>query len=157
MSAAATAWLGAGLLLMASIYVGAGFSLVFFQLAGADTITADNYDERMNNQVKRATAWFTIQSLMMLVGGIVLTVAEWDQGGYRWGPLVYTVMTVIATLFFLFINPINKKMRTKPAPAEFKRLLGVWITLNTIRLGVWFAEWVALAAWFVALARQARG
>lgn len=157
MSATATAWLGAGLLLMASIYVGAGFSLVFFQLAGRDSITAENYDERMNDQVKRATAWFTIQSILMLVGGVVLTIAEWDQGGYRWGPLVYTVLTVTATLFFLFINPINKKMRKKPEPAEFKRLLGVWINLNTIRLGVWFAEWAAMAVWFVALAIDARG
>ena len=157
MSATATSWLGAGLLLLASIYVGAGFSLVFFQLAGADTITADNYDERMNDQVKRATAWFTIQSILMVVGGVVLTVAEWDEGGYRYGPLVYTIMTVTATLFFLIINPINKRMRKKPDPAEFKRLLGRWITLNTIRLGVWFAEWVAMAAWFAALAIDARG
>lgn len=156
MSATATAWVGAALLLFASIYVGAGFSLVFFQLAGRDSITAENYDERMNDQVKRATAWFTIQSILMLVGGVVLTVAEWDQGGYRWAPLVYTVLTVTATLFFLFINPINKKMRGKTEPAEFKRLLGVWISLNTIRLGVWFGEWVAITAWFVALAIDAR-
>lgn len=156
MSPTVSAWLGAGLLLMASIYVGAGFSLVFFQLAGASSITAENYDERMNDQVKRATAWFTIQSILMVVGGVVLTVSEWDEGGYRYGPLVYTVTTVIATLFFLFIDPINKQMRKKPEPAEFRRLLNVWIRLNTIRLGIWFAEWVAITAWFAALAIDAR-
>ena len=48
-------------------------------------------------QVRRATLTFTFQSILMVVGGVVLTVAEWDEGGYRYGPLVYTVATVVAT------------------------------------------------------------
>jgi hypothetical protein len=156
MSAAATAWLGAALLLMASIYVGAGFSLVFFQFPGAGSITAASYDERMGAQVRRATLTFTFQSLLMVVGGVVLTVAEWDQGRYRYGPLAYTVLTVIATSFFLPIYPINQRMRKEPGPDEFRRLLGVWMRLNTVRLGIWFGEWVAMASWFVGLATRAR-
>lgn len=156
MSATATAWLGAGLLLMASIYVGAGFSLVFFQFPGAGSITAANYDERMGAQVRRATRTFTFQSLLMVVGGIVLTVAEWDQGRYRYGPLVYTVMTVIATSFFLAIYPVNQRMKKGGDPEEFHRLLRLWIRLNTIRFGIWFAEWLAMASWFVGLATRAR-
>lgn len=157
MSPSATAWLGAALLLMASIYVGAGFSLVFFQFPGAGSITSASYDERMGAQVRRATLSFTFQSILMVVGGVVLTVAEWDQGGYRYGPLVYTVMTLIATSFFLPIYPINQKMKKDPDAAEFSRLLRIWIRLNAIRFGIWCAEWVAMAAWFAALAIDARG
>ncbi len=156
MSPSATAWLAAALLLMATIYVGAGFSLVFFQFPGAGSITAASYDERMGAQVRRATLTFTFQSILMFVGGIVLTVAEWDQGGYRYAPLAYTVLTVIATAFFLPIYPVNQKMKKGVDAAEFSRLLRLWIRLNTIRFGVWIAEWVAMASWFVALAIKAR-
>ena len=156
MSPTATAWLAAALLLMATIYVGAGFSLVFFQFPGAGSITAANYDERMGAQVRRATLTFTFQSILMLVGGIVLTVAEWDQGGYRYAPLAYTVLTVIATCFFLPIYPVNQRMKKSDDPAQFSRDLRLWIRLNTVRFGIWFGEWVAMAAWFVGLATMAR-
>ena len=71
----------------------------------------------------------------MFVGGIVLTVAEWDQGGYRWAPLVYTVATVVATTFTVVqILPVNKALYADvPDEATFRSLLRRWISLNNIR------------------------
>lgn len=158
MSAAATAWLAAGLLLMASIYLGAGFSLVVFQFPGAGSITPSTFPERMGDPIKRATLTFTIQSTLMLVGGVVLAVAEWDEGGYRYAPLAYVVATLAATAWtVLAIFSVNQRLRKADVdPAEFRRLLTVWMRLNVVRFLFWVAEWLAMAVWFVGSVTRAR-
>jgi hypothetical protein len=159
MSPTPTAWLGGGLLLLASIYLGVGFSLVAFQFPGAlGSMNAGNFVERMYAPIKRATVTFTVQTLLMLVGGIVLTVAEWDQGGYRFGPLGYVAATVAATAWtVLVIFPVNERLKaTDDDPAEFRRLLVVWMRLHFVRFVFWVAEWFAIAVWLVALAARGR-
>ena len=112
MSAGPTAWLGGALLLFASLYFGLGWGLVLFQFPGALQATRPGgFAERFGRPVRTAVTFFSVWSVLMVVGGIVLTVAEWDQGGYRWGPLVYTVATVVATTFtVVLILPVNRAL-----------------------------------------------
>ena len=155
MSGAATAWLGGALLLFASIYLGVGFTQVVLQFPGAvEKTPAASFPERFGDPVRRAVAYFAVQSVLMVVGSAALTAAEWDQGGYRYGPLVYLVATVVATTFtVVFILPVNRALyREVPDEAEFKRLLTRWVRLNVVRAGMWVVEWAAIALWFVALA-----
>jgi hypothetical protein len=159
MSAGPTAWLGGALLLFASLYFGLGWGLVLFQFPGALQATRPGgFAERFGRPVRTAVAFFTVWSVLMVVGGIVLTIAEWDQGGYRWGPLVYTVATVVATTFtVVLILPVNRALYADvPDEAQFRSLLRRWINLNIIRTLIWTVEWLAIALWFVALAKDAR-
>ena len=158
-SAAATAWVGGALLLFASLYFGLGWGLVLFQFPGAlESTKPGGFSERFGRPVRTAVAFFTVWSLLMVVGGVILTIAEWDQGGYRWGPFVYTIATVVATTFtVLLILPVNRVLYQEvPEPARFRALLSRWITLNIIRTVIWTVEWIAIALWFVALAIKAR-
>lgn len=159
MSAAATAWLGFALLLFATLYFGLGWGLVLFQFPGAlDATKPGGFSERFGRPVRTAVAFFTVWSVLMVVGGVILTVAEWDEGNYRWGPLVYTVATVVATTFtVVLIVPVNKALYADvPDPGQFRSLLGRWIRLNIVRTVIWTVEWLAMAFWFVALAIKAR-
>jgi hypothetical protein len=158
-SAGPTAWLGGALLLFASLYFGLGWGLVLFQFPGAlESTKPGGFSERFGRPVRTAVAFFSVWSVLMVVGGIWLTVAEWDQGGYRWGPLVYTIATVVATAFtVVLILPVNRQLYEEvPDVARFRSLLKRWITLNIVRTLIWTVEWVAIALWFVALARDAR-
>jgi hypothetical protein len=158
-NATATAWVGGALLLFASLYFGLGWGLVLFQFPGAMQSTRPGgFSERFGRPVRTAVTFFSVWSLLMVVGGIVLTIAEWDQGGYKWGPLVYLVATVVATTFtVVLILPVNRALYAEVTdPGEFRRLLGRWIQLNIIRTLIWTVEWAAIALWFVALARSAR-
>lgn len=159
MSAAATAWTGGALLLFASIYLGVGFTQVVMLFPGAlETTKAADFSERFAAPVRRAVAYFAVQSTLMVAGSVALTVAEWDQGGYRWGPLVYLAMTVGATAFtVVFILPVNRALYEEITDErEFTRLLTRWVQLNVVRAGMWTIEWFAIALWFVALASKAQ-
>jgi len=132
---------------------------VVLQFPGAlESVNAGNFDDRMGGPIRRATVAFTIQSLLMVAGGIVLTVAEWDRGGYRYGPLLYVVATVAATAWTaLIIFPVNKRLKeTDDDPAAFRRLLAVWMQLSVVRFLLWSVEWLAIGFWFVAVASKAR-
>jgi hypothetical protein len=150
-----TAWLAGGLLLGASIYLGLAFTEVFLEFPGAlRTTHAQNFPERFGGPVRRAVAFFAVLSGLMFVGGIVLTIGEWDQGARRWGPLAFTIALVLATLFtVVLILPVNRALyREITDEGKFHGLLARWIRLNTIRAGIWVVEWVAIALWFVAAA-----
>ena len=43
-----------------------------------------------------------------------------------------------------------------PDAAQFRSLLRRWIHLNITRTLIWTGEWLAIALWFVALAKDAR-
>jgi hypothetical protein len=159
MSATATAWVGGALLLFASMYLGTGWSLVLFQFPGAaETTRRQQFPDRFGRPVRTAVGFFSVWSLLMVVGSTVLTVAEWDQGGYRWGPLVYLVTAVGATAFtVVFILPVNRALYVDLDDDErFRTLLVRWMRLNVVRTFIWTVEWAAIALWFVALARSAR-
>lgn len=159
MSPTASAWLGAALLLMASIYLGTGFSMMVLQLPGMKkSLNPSNFDDRMNAPIRRATTAFAVQVLLMVLGGIVLTVAEWDEGAYRYAPLLYVVATVAATAWtMLVIFPVNQRLRdTNADPDQFRRLLDHWTRLSTVRFALWIVEWAAITSWFLGLAVRAR-
>lgn len=160
MSADVTAWVGGALLLFASIYLGVGFTQVVMLFPGAvKTTKAADFSDRFAAPVRRAVAYFAVQSTLMVIGGVALTIGEWDQGGYRWGPLLYLVMTLAATAFtVVFILPVNRRLYEEIADeGEFTRMLTRWVQLNVVRAGLWAVEWAAIALWFVALATRARG
>jgi hypothetical protein len=158
-SATATAWVGGALLLFASMYLGLGWSLVLFHFPGAaDTTRREHFPERFGAPVRRAVGYFSVQSLLMVAGSILLTITEWDEGGYKWGPLVYLVGAIVATAFtVVFILPVNRGLYEDIDDEErFRGLLVRWIRLNVIRTLMWTVEWLAMALWFVALAKSAR-
>jgi hypothetical protein len=158
MSAATTAWLGGALVLFASIYMGSGYSLVVLQFPGAlKSVNAGNFDDRLGGPIRRATITWTVMVILMVAGGIVLTVHEWDHGGYRYGPLVYVVATVVATAWtLLIIFPVNQRLRdADDDPAEFTRALSLWMKLSVVRFAFWVTEWLAITIWLVALAGRA--
>lgn len=155
---AGDAWLGGALLLFASIYLGLGFTEVVMLFPGAvKTTRAADFPERFGAPVRRAVAYFGVQSTLMVAGSVALTIAEWDEGGYRWGPLAYLLTTVATTAFtVVFILPVNRSLyRDITDEGEFTRLLTRWVQLNVIRAGLWTVEWFAIAIWFVALATKA--
>lgn len=149
------AWLGAALLLFASIYLGVGFTEVVIQFPGAlETTHAANFPERFGDPVRRAVAYFAVQSTLMVAGGVALTLDQWDAGGRRLGPLLYLVMTVVATAFtVVFILPVNRALYKEISDeVRFKQLLTRWVHLNIARAAMWAVEWLAIAGWFVAVA-----
>ena len=147
-----SAWIGAVLLLCASIYLGLGFSLVVLQFPGAlATTRAENFAERFGDPVRRAVAFFSVVSAVMVAGGIWLTAREWDESGRRWLPLLFVLLTVAATAFTVIaILPVNRALyRDVPDEARFRALLGRWIRLNVVRSVFWLLEWLAIAGWFL--------
>ena len=53
--------------------------------------------------------------------------------------------------------PVNRALYADvPDEAQFRSLLRRWINLNIIRTLIWTVEWLAIALWFVALAKDAR-
>ncbi len=159
MSAAASAWTGAALLLFASFYFGFGASMAIFQFPGAVERThPGQFPERFGGPLKLAVTFLTVWSTLMIVGGLILTIAKWDEGNYRWGPLIYLVATLAATSVTIFlIFPVNRVLNTPTNDAAFFRMtLAKWIRLNLARTALWTIEWLAMGLWFVALAIGAR-
>lgn len=158
MSTTATAWLAFFLLLFASFYMGFGMSMAIFQFPGAlDRTSPGQFPERFGGPLKLAVIFLTVWTTLMLAGGLVMTIAEWDHGNYRWAPLVYLVATVVATTITLaLIFPVNKVLNTPTDDAVmFRSTLARWIRLNLLRAVVWTIEWLAMALWFVAMATEA--
>lgn len=148
------AWLGAGLLLFASLYLGMGFSLVFLQFPGALAATrATDFPARFGDPVRRAVGFFAVGSALMVAGSIWLTVLEWDDGSRRLLPLAYLVLVVLATTFtVVFILPVNRRLYSEiPDQATFSRVLRQWMALNVTRYAFWVLEWLAITGWFVAV------
>ncbi len=148
------AWLGAGLLFFASLYLGMGFSLVVLQFPGAlATTRSTDFPQRFGDPVRRAVGFFTVGSVLMVAGAIWLTALEWDDGSRRLLPLAYLVLAILATAFtVVFILPVNRRLYCDiPDQAEFIRVLDRWIRLNVVRYAFWVLEWCAITGWFVAV------
>jgi hypothetical protein len=155
MSATAAGWLGGSLLLMASIYLGTGWMLSLFEFPGiVDSTKPEEFPKRFGGPVHRAVGFFTVWTVLMIVGGTILAVHEWDHGNYKWAPVVYIAAAVIsAALTVIMIFPVNKRLSAViPDENEFKRYLRKWIFYTHIRTGLWTLEWLAMGLWMVALA-----
>jgi Domain of unknown function (DUF1772) len=145
-------WIAGVCLLCASIYLGMGFSLVALQFPGALVTTrAEDFPERFGNPVRRAVAFFSVVSLIMIVAGAWLTAREWDHGDRRALPLAFATLVIIATAFTVAaILPVNRALYEPISDqARFTALLGRWIRLNVVRYGFWVLEWLAIAGWFI--------
>jgi Domain of unknown function (DUF1772) len=150
-------YVGALMLLFASVYLGMGFSLVVLQFPGAAATTkAANFPERFGDPVRRAVATFTVISVLMLIGGAWLTVRDWDHGDRRLFALLFTVMVIAATGFtVVFILPVNRVLYGEIADESyFTTMLRRWIRLNVVRYLFWIVEWFAITGWFVKVALQ---
>ena len=145
------------LLACCSIYLGTGVSLVFFQFPLESQLTVDNYYLIFVEPVEAATRFFTWMTIVMLVTATIMLATEWFSG-IRWVPIVVLAAVIASTVLTIqFIFPYNARLEAHVTdPAELKPLLRDWMSLNRIRVTLWIIAWLAMAAWFYAMARKAR-
>lgn len=137
------------LLLCTSMYLGTGWSLVLFSFPVAPQLTPANYYMQFVPQVKAATAFLTVMTILMMVMGLVMVWREW-RTGYRWVPIAMLLGVVVATAFTeVVIFPLNVEMAAGITdPARLHAVLDKWMFTNRIRTGIWTVEWLAMAAYF---------
>ena len=139
----------------ASMYFGTGWSTVLFQFPITPDLTVENYYLQFVPQVKAALRVFTMLTTIMIATAGIMLVAEWGTG-LVWVPiLVVTLVVGSAALTVIRILPINRRMAEGITdPAELGVALGRWKTLTSIRVGLWTAEWLAMAIFFAVRARS---
>lgn len=137
------------LFLCASMYLGTGGSLLLFTFPIAPQMSVDNYYLQFVPPVTAATEFFTTMTKLMLVAGVVMLVSEWKRG-VKWVPIVVLAAVVAATVLTLQkILPINAEMAAGIRDgARLRVVLGEWMDLNRIRVGLWCVQWAAMMAYF---------
>jgi hypothetical protein len=150
MSETANVIVAALMLLFASMYLGTGWSLVFFSFPIEPRLTTATYELPFIAPVKHATKFFTYMTIAMMVTAVVLIVGEADSG-YVWSPIVYLLGVIAATaLTILFIFPYNKELKAGVDDEQrLHVLLGKWMRLNVVGTSLWTVQWVAIALYFV--------
>lgn len=145
------------LLLCCSIYLGTGFSLVFFQFPIEPNLTVDNYHMIFVEPVTAATRFFTYMTIVMLICAAIMLVTEWFSG-LRWVPVVVLLGVIVATvLTMVVIIPLNKELAAGVTdPARLKIVFHDWANMNRVRVSLWAIQWAAMAYWFYRMALQAR-
>jgi hypothetical protein len=145
------------LLLCASIYLGTGVSLWFFQLPLEPKLTVDNYYMLFVEPVTAATHFFTYMTILMLICGVIMLATEW-LSGLRWVPVVVLLGVIAATVLTeTVLFPLNAKLEAHVTdPATLKTLFHQWANLNRVRISLWVVQWIAMAYWFYRMAWQAR-
>lgn len=131
-----------------SMYLGTGWSLVLFSFPVRPRLTVGNYYDQFVPQVTLATRFFTWMTSLMIAAAIVMTVSEWHH--MVWAPLVVLAGVTLATaLTVALILPLNARMAAHIAdPGELDAVIGRWMTLNRVRVGLWTVQWLAMAAFF---------
>ena len=142
------------LFLCASMYLGTGWSLVLFQFPSRPQMTVESYYNQFVPQVTRATKFFTWMTIVMIATAIVMLVSEWGSWEML-APVVVLAGVLAATgLTIWWILPINKQLEAGISGVdELQALLKRWMKLNTIRVGLWTVQWLALALYFGAKLR----
>jgi hypothetical protein len=137
------------LFLCVSMYLGTGWSLILFSFPIAPQLTVENYYLQFVPQVAAATKFFTYMTALMIVLGLIMTIAEWKTG-FRWVPLVVLAGVAAATgLTTIFIFPLNEAMSKGITDAsQLMATLSRWMLLNQIRVGFWSVQWVTLMVYF---------
>lgn len=138
------------MLLFASMYLGTGWSLVFFSFPLAPRLTPETYELPFIEPVKHATQFFTYMTIAMLIAAVALIVGEADSK-YVWAPVAYLAGVIAATaLTFLFIFPYNRELMAGVTDQDrLRMLLGKWMRLNVVRTSLWTVQWLAIALYFV--------
>ena len=141
---------GSALLLFASIYLGTGVTLVCFIFPIAPRLTPATYQVPFVEPVQNATRFFTVMTILMLVGAAGLIALEYGSARLLL-PAAYLLATVASTLLTTQrILPINRRMAAGITDnSELHEVLGRWARLNTIRGLLWGVEWTAILAWWV--------
>jgi hypothetical protein len=137
------------LFLCASMYLGTGWSLVLFQFPSRPQMTVESYYNQFVPQVTRATKFFTWMTVVMIATAIVMLVSDWGSWEML-APVVVLAGVLAATgLTIWWIVPINKQLAAGVSGVdELQALLKRWMKLNTIRVGLWTVQWLALALYF---------
>ena len=144
------------LFLCASMYLGTGWSLVLFSFPIAPQLTVDTYYLQFVPQVEAATRFFTYMTGLMIVLALLMVIGEW-RTRFRWVPLVVLLGIIAVTLLTTrVIFPLNAAMRNGITdPEQLVEVLGRWMALNRVRVGIWTVQWVALAFYFTEQVRPA--
>jgi hypothetical protein len=140
----------------ASMYFGTGWSLVLFSFPIASQLTPATYYLQFVPQVAAATRFFTYMTSVMLLSGAVMAWSEW-RTGYRWVPIAVLALIVAATgLTMTLIFPLNQEMAARISdPTRLRVVLDRWMSLNTIRVILWTAQWLIVTWYFVHKAMRA--
>ncbi|NRD44216.1 hypothetical protein [Corallococcus exiguus] len=138
------------LFLCTSMYLGTGWSLVLFTFPIAPQLTVDNYYLQFVPQVQAATRFFTWMTAVMLLSAGVLAWRE-RKTALRWYPLGVLVAVVVATLLTrIYIFPYNDEMAAGiTSPERLTEVLGAWMRMNRIRVGLWTVQWLLTLGYFV--------
>ncbi|RKH00619.1 hypothetical protein [Corallococcus carmarthensis] len=138
------------LFLCASMYLGTGWSLILFSFPIAPRLTVDNYYLQFVPQVQAATRFFTWMTAVMLLSAGVLAWRE-RKTGLLWYPLGVLVAVVVATLLTrIYIFPYNDEMAAGiTSPERLTDVLGAWMRMNRIRVGLWTVQWLLTLGYFV--------
>lgn len=144
------------LFLCVSMYFGTGWSLVLFSFPVASQLTVDNYYLQFVPQVTAATRFFTYMTMAMIAFCAVMLIAEWKTP-FRWVPIVVLLAVLGATgLTMRWILPLNDIMAGGITdPARLTEILGRWLSLNRLRVGLWSVQWVTMMVYFAAALRRA--
>jgi hypothetical protein len=139
------------------MYLGTGGSLVLFSFPVEPKLTPDNYYLQFVPQVQAATHFFTYMTMLMIALAIVMSVSEW-RTKLRWVPIVVLLGVFAATgLTMSMIFPLNDEMaKGITDSARLHEVLGQWMSLNRVRVGIWVVQWVSMMVWFGYWARKAR-
>ena len=145
------------LFLCASMYLGTGLSLVLFSFPIAPELTPENYYLQFVPQVAAATQFFTYMTMVMLASAAIMTWAEWKTP-QRWVPIAVLLGILAATgLTIWAIIPLNEEMATRITDAaRLRQVLGEWMNLNRVRVGIWIFQWVCIMYWFFHWAARGR-
>jgi hypothetical protein len=137
------------LFLCNSMYLGTGWSLLLFSFTIVPSVTPENYYLQFVPQVTAATSFFTGMTIVMFACGLAMAVAEWKTSD-RWVPVIVLIAVAISTLITqLVILPINTEMAAGIAdPARLSAVLGRWLMLNRVRVGLWTVQWVTMMYYF---------
>lgn len=133
-----------------SMYFGTGWSLVFFSLPSADSLTPENYYEQFVPPINRATDFFTIMTILMIISAVIIIIEEWKS--YRkWYPIGILLAVIAATvLTSVFIFPYNEQLTAGiTSQAELQQILGTWENLHLVRMLFWTGEWVLMLLYFL--------
>ncbi|NOK09118.1 hypothetical protein [Corallococcus exercitus] len=138
------------LFLCTSMYLGTGWSLILFTFPIAPRLTVDNYYLQFVPQVQAATRFFTWMTAVMLLSSGGLAWRE-RKTALRWYPLGVLLAVVVATLLTrIFIFPYNDEMAAGiTSPERLREVLGAWMRMNRIRVGLWSLQWLLTLGYFV--------
>jgi len=133
-----------------SMYFGTGWSLIFFQFTSAESFTPENYYDQFVPQVTRATEFFTVMTIVMMISAAIMIIEHW-RSIKKWFPITVLAGVFIATLLtMVYIFPYNQQMAEGITEMDvLHEVLGKWMNLNTVRVSIWTVEWLAMLLYFL--------